>query len=55
MSPYQKMYSITFNAISDALEQLDRLNIGTARKLLKDAQSRAEELYISQEDEPSPE
>ena len=51
MSPYQKMYSITFNAISDALEQLDKLDVGAARKLLEDAQSRAEELYISQEED----
>lgn len=50
MEPYEKLYHITFNAITDALEQLDEMNIGRARRTLREAQSQAEELYISQED-----
>lgn len=51
MAQYQKMYTAAFNAMSDALEELDRLNIGRAQEILRDAQSRTEELYISQEEE----
>lgn len=50
MPDYQKMYSILFNAISDGLEELDNLNIGSAKKIFKEAQSRTEELYMSQEE-----
>ena len=32
------MYAIAFNAISDALEELDKLNIGAAKECLKEAQ-----------------
>lgn len=48
MSHDQKMYAIAFNAISDALEELDKLNIGAAKECLKEAQFHTEEIYISQ-------
>ena len=51
MPNYQKMYAIAFNAISDALEELDKLNIGMAKDYLKKAQIQTEELYISQDEE----
>lgn len=51
MPEYQKMYSILFNAISDVLKELDELNIGLAKERLKEAQSRTEELYMSQDEE----
>lgn len=51
MPDYQKMYAVAFNAISDALEELDKLNIGTAKECLKEAQFHTEELYISQDEE----
>lgn len=54
MPDYQKMYAIAFNAISDALEELDKLNIGTAKRQLREAQSRTEELYISQDEDDGP-
>lgn len=53
MPNYQKMYVIAFNAISDALEELDKLNIGTAKRQLREAQFHTEELYISQAEEDS--
>ena len=43
------MYAIAFNAISDALEELDKLNIGAAKECLKEAQFHTEEIYISQD------
>ncbi len=53
MPNYQKMYAIAFNAISDALGELDNLNIGMAKDYLKKAQIQTEELYISQGEEES--
>ena len=50
MPNYQKMYAIAFNAISDAL---DNLNIGMAKDYLKKAPIQTEELYISQGEEES--
>ena len=49
MSHYQKMYSVLFNAVSDALEELDKLNIGAAKEYLKEAQFHTEEIYMSQD------
>lgn len=49
MPDYQKMYSALFNAITDALEQLQAQNIGLARELLMAAQLKTEELYIEAE------
>lgn len=43
---YQKMYIILFNAITDALKELENLNFGSAGKILKQAQIRAEEVYL---------
>lgn len=51
MAPYQKMYVTLFNAVSNALEDLDKLNISAAKERLKQAQLHTEELYVSQETE----
>ncbi len=51
MPNYQKMYAIAFNAISDALEELDKLNIGAAKERLREAQFHTEKIYISQDEE----
>ena len=42
---YQQMYALLFNAVTDALAQLDRQNYGTAREILIQAQQKAEALY----------
>ena len=42
MADYQKMYTTMFNAATDALNALDRLDIGRAKELLMQAQLRAE-------------
>lgn len=52
MVNYQKLYTLMFNAATDALEELDELNIGQAKMLLKQAQIRAEELYLEEGEEP---
>lgn len=51
MVDYQKLYSKLFNAITDALEQLSRQNIGSARDILIRAQQEAEEIYLEEETE----
>ena len=49
MSNYQKMYSVLFNAVSDALGELDKLNIGAAPEYHKEAPFHTEEIYRSQD------
>lgn len=51
MKLYQKMYCIMFNAITDALNELDEMNIGKAKECLKEAQFHTEELFMSQDEE----
>ncbi len=43
---YQKLYHKLFNAVTDALEQMDRGAFLRAGELLKQAQMEAEVLYI---------
>jgi len=50
MTDYKKLYYKLFNAVTDALEALEQLNVGQAKELLLRAQQEAEELYLSEED-----
>ena len=50
MPDYQKMYTTLFNAMTDAIENLEKLNCGTAKEILIQAQQKTEELYINAED-----
>ena len=47
MENYQKMYSTLFNAITDALAQIEKQNYGVAKSALIAAQQKAEEMYIT--------
>ena len=47
MADYQKMYTTMFNAATDALNALDRLDIGRAKELLMQAQLRAVGEYLA--------
>lgn len=47
---FQKMYFVLFNAITDALAEIDAMNFGTARELLRQAQIKSEEIYIGFDD-----
>ena len=49
MTDYQKMYLPLFNAITDALAQIEKQNYGDAKDVLISAQQKAEELYITPE------
>ena len=44
---YQKMYTTLFNAITDALSQIETQNYGDAIETLISAQQKAEEIYIT--------
>ena len=46
---YKKLYHLLFNAITDALEQMEKQNYGTAKDVLIAAQQQAEEIYITAE------
>ena len=47
MTDYLKMYSTLFNAITDALAQIEKQNYGDAKSTLIAAQQKAEEMYIT--------
>ena len=46
---YEKLYHLLFNAITDALEQMEQQNYGSAKETLIAAQQQAEEIYMSAE------
>ena len=50
MPDYQRLYSLLFNAVTDALEEMERLDFGSARAGLIAAQQAAEEAYMKDED-----
>ena len=43
---YEKMYHLLFNAITDALEQMEKQNLGSAKDLLTTAEQKTEEIYM---------
>ncbi len=47
MFSYKEIYLLLFNAITDALHEMERQNCGTAKDILIRAQQDAEELVIS--------
>ena len=47
---YEKLYHILFNAITDALEQMNAQDYGDAAALLVAAQQKAEEIYMESDD-----
>ena len=51
MPDYQKLYTLLFNAVTDAVEELEALNVGRAKALLVSAQQQAEERYLELEEE----
>ena len=45
---YKKLYLTLFNALTDAIDCLDRQDSEAARAILIQAQQQAEELYLDQ-------
>ena len=46
MTDYKKLYHLLFNAITDALDRIDHLELTSAVQRLKDAQIKAEEIVL---------
>ena len=46
MTDYKKLYHLLFNAITDALDGIARLELTAAVQRLKDAQIKAEEIIL---------
>lgn len=46
-----KLYTTLFNAITDAVRELDKLNIGSAKEILLHAQLTTEGMFIAAEEE----
>lgn len=46
MPDYEKLYHLMVNAAEDALAALENANIWDAKRILIDAERRAEKLYI---------
>lgn len=51
MTNYQKLYTLLFHAVTDAVEELERGNASRAAALLRSAQADAEEAYIEMGEE----
>ena len=49
MENYQKMYLLLFNAITDSIECIERLDFGKAKELLIRAQQNTEEIFMQGE------
>jgi len=49
MPDYQKLYTLLFHAVTDALEDMERMDFGRARERLIAAQQEAEEKYMDGE------
>lgn len=48
MTDYKELYHLLFNAITDALEALGRLDVPAANRLLEDAQTQTEERLLEE-------
>lgn len=46
---YKKMYTTLFNAVTDAVEQMNCGNIVMAKYLLQKAQDSCEEIFVKEE------
>ena len=46
---YKKLYYCVFNGITDAMEELENQNFGAAKEILRNAQLKAEEIYLEEE------
>ena len=47
---YNRMYTRLFNAVTDALVEMERQNFGAAHQLLVQAQQDCEDIYLDTEE-----
>ena len=50
---YKRLYYVMFNGATDALKELENQNFGAAKDILRNAQLRAEEIYMEEGDGPN--
>ena len=50
MENFPKYYTLLFNAVTDAIEDIDQKNFGAARARLVMAQQEAEDAYLDAEE-----
>ena len=50
METFPKYYTLLFNAVTDAIEDIDQKNFGAARARLVKAQQDAEDAYLDAEE-----
>ena len=50
---YKKMYLTLFNAVTDATDELAKLNIGNAKSILVAAQAKCEDIFLNCEETES--
>ncbi|MDO4750032.1 MAG: hypothetical protein Q4A39_04235 [Eubacteriales bacterium] len=53
MTNYKKLYSVLFNAITDALEQQSEGNYEYAALILRTAQRQTEEMFLAEDVKPA--
>ena len=46
MENYQKAYLLLFNAVTDALTEMETLNFGKMKEILISAQQQTEEIFL---------
>ena len=51
MPDYKKMYSLIFNATTDAIREMEQGNFGNAKEILIHAQLKCEAIYIESDEE----
>ncbi len=51
MTDYRQMYLMLFNSITDALNSMDGLDFGAARRMLEAAQQKTEAIYMAADGE----
>ena len=47
---YRKLYTAMFNAVTDAITHMERMNFGQALTVLKQAQILTEEIYMGDDE-----
>ena len=47
---YQKLYTLLFNGITDALEEMEKQNFGRAKEILIQSQQKSEEIYMEEQE-----
>ena len=50
MPDYQKLYTMLFNSMTDAVNAIEKDDIESAKRIMMNAQQKAEDMYVESED-----